>query len=74
MHTTGDDHMIDKTKLYTYEEMLEFVRDHVGVNMDTDTNRNNYGGYSTTITAQAVLTVPGEAPIVLSEDCHSYSD
>ena len=66
--------MMDKSKLYTYEEMLEFVRDHVSVNLDTETNRNNYDGYSTTITAQAVLTVPGEAPIVLSEDYHSYSD
>lgn len=66
--------MMDKTRLFTYEEMLEFVREHVSVNMDTDTDRNNYGGYSTTITAQAVLTVPGEAPIVLSEDYHSYSD
>ena len=66
--------MIDKTRLFTYEEMLEFVRDHVSVNMDTDTNRNNYDGYSTTVIAQAVLRVPGEAPIVLSEDYHSYSD
>jgi len=66
--------MMDKTRLFTYEEMLEFVRDHVHVDMDTDTNRNDYGGYSTTVIAQAVLRVPGEDAIVLSEDSHSYSD
>ena len=66
--------MNHRTKLYTYDQMLEFIREHVSVNMDTDSNRNNYGGYSTTVTAQAVLCVPGEDRIVLSEDSHSYSD
>ena len=65
---------MDTQKLYTHAELLEFIKNHVSVTIDTESDRNNYGGYSTTVIAQAVLRVPGEECIVLSEDSHSYSD
>lgn len=61
-------------KMYTHAELMEFIQDHVTVVIDTDSNRNDYGGYSTTVIAQAVLRIPGEPDQVLSEDYYSHSD
>lgn len=61
-------------KMYTHAELMEFIQDHVTVVIDTDSNRNDYGGYSTTVIAQAVLRITGEPDQVLSEDYYSHSD
>lgn len=65
---------MDNTKLYTHEELLEFVLNHVTVIMNEETGRNNYGGYSTMIVAKAVLSVPGEPDMLLSQDYYFFSD
>jgi hypothetical protein len=71
MHKERD---MDTQKLYTHAELMEFIQTHVTVVIDTESDRNNYGGYSTTVIAQAVLKIPGEPDQVISEDYYSYSD